>query len=389
MNRKLRIVVAFFLLFSLIMPFSGVSFAAPDPNLIIEPPREDPLLNDVPGSTNNGDTNNIEISAKQQEANRIQAEMDKLNVETELLTENYNAEQDKLKGIQQKLTEASQAFDEINEKYSEKQEVYEDRITEIYKHGSTSLLEVLLNTDSFTDFISRIRFLALIAQRDSSMVTILMRERSLLRTARDELEQLQLEQEEVMTSLQAKKAEIQAKIAEKKKVLDSVTEDIQQIVTEQTTTKAEEQQGLLEQLKITAQSGMSDLSSIIDPSSVIYTTLQYLGIRYQWGGEKPKTGFDCSGLVLYVFRQHGVIVPHYSGWQFKLGTAVESKDDLMPGDLVFFGNPIHHVGIYMGKWNGKLYMIHAPQTGDVIKISDFSPRKDYRGARRFPLLPRE
>jgi cell wall-associated NlpC family hydrolase len=105
--------------------------------------------------------------------------------------------------------------------------------------------------------------------------------------------------------------------------------------------------------------------------------LKYLGIPYQWGGASPGTGFDCSGLVMYVFAQLGVQLPHFAAGQYGYGSPV-SRDQLQPGDLVFFDG-LSHVGIYIG--NGQ--MVHAPQTGDVVKItaiSDFGNR--YVGARR-------
>ena len=91
--------------------------------------------------------------------------------------------------------------------------------------------------------------------------------------------------------------------------------------------------------------------------------LQYLGIPYQWGGASPGTGFDCSGLVMYVYAQLGVQLPHFAAGQYGFGSAV-SRDQLQPGDLVFFDG-LSHVGIYIG--NGQ--MVHAPQTGDVVKIT--------------------
>lgn len=105
--------------------------------------------------------------------------------------------------------------------------------------------------------------------------------------------------------------------------------------------------------------------------------MHYLGIKYTWGGASPSTGFDCSGLTMYVFAQLGVALPHYAAAQFGMGTPV-AKSDLQPGDLVFFDG-LAHVGIYIG---GGM-MIHAPQTGDVVKItpiSDFG--SGYVGARR-------
>jgi cell wall-associated NlpC family hydrolase len=95
---------------------------------------------------------------------------------------------------------------------------------------------------------------------------------------------------------------------------------------------------------------------------------QYLGIRYVWGGANPLSGFDCSGLVMYVYAQLGIGLTHFSGAQWNEGTRILTTDDLAPGDLVFFypeARGPDHVGIYIG--NGEF--IHAPHTGDVVKIS--------------------
>jgi peptidoglycan DL-endopeptidase CwlO len=105
--------------------------------------------------------------------------------------------------------------------------------------------------------------------------------------------------------------------------------------------------------------------------------LAYLGVPYKWGGASPSTGFDCSGLTMYVFAQLGVQLPHYAAAQYGYGSPVP-RDQLQPGDLVFFDG-LSHVGIYIG--NGQ--MVHAPETGDVVKItplSDFGT--SYVGARR-------
>ena len=107
---------------------------------------------------------------------------------------------------------------------------------------------------------------------------------------------------------------------------------------------------------------------------------QYLGIDYVWAGASPSGGFDCSGLVLYVYAQLGIDMPHFARSQYDCGQHI-AYSALMPGDLVFFGSSvetIHHVGIYIG--NGQF--IHAPQTGDVVKISNLSSRKDLIGACR-------
>ena len=93
---------------------------------------------------------------------------------------------------------------------------------------------------------------------------------------------------------------------------------------------------------------------------------QYLGVPYRWGGTDPKTGLDCSGLTKLVYRQLGVDLPRVSRDQAKVGTKVDSLKDARPGDLVFFDEPVDHVGIYAG--NGK--MVEAPHTGAKVRVHD-------------------
>lgn len=104
-----------------------------------------------------------------------------------------------------------------------------------------------------------------------------------------------------------------------------------------------------------------------------------LGCKYVWGATGPNT-FDCSGLMYWIAKQLGKTIPRTSKEQSRNGTPV-SKANLLPGDLVFFANKngVHHVGMFIG--DNKF--IHSPQTGDVVKISSLSSRKDFYNARRY------
>jgi peptidoglycan DL-endopeptidase CwlO len=86
------------------------------------------------------------------------------------------------------------------------------------------------------------------------------------------------------------------------------------------------------------------------------------GYPYVWGAAGP-TAFDCSGLVVWAYAQEGIALPHYTGWLWNSGVHV-ARDDLEPGDLVFFGADLGHVGIYVG--NG--LMIDAPNSGAVVRV---------------------
>jgi len=114
--------------------------------------------------------------------------------------------------------------------------------------------------------------------------------------------------------------------------------------------------------------------------AVVNEIKKYLGTKYVWGGESP-AGFDCSGLLQYVWAKQGVHIPRVTTQQVKAGYQVQ-LNQLMPGDAVFFGShdAPHHVGMYIG--HGQF--VQAPHTGDVVKISKLS---DYMGefaqARRF------
>src|SRR5262249_23441024 len=100
----------------------------------------------------------------------------------------------------------------------------------------------------------------------------------------------------------------------------------------------------------------------------LHWALKQLGKPYVWGAAGPNT-FDCSGLTMWAYGKVGISLPHFTGSQWNSGTHV-TRSQLQPGDLVFFYSDEHHMGMYIG--NGM--MVHAPHTGDVVRIAPLAGR---------------
>ena len=130
------------------------------------------------------------------------------------------------------------------------------------------------------------------------------------------------------------------------------------------------------------------LTPVAKHNAVVSSAIQYLGIKYQWGGATPATGFDCSGLVTYVFAKLGVSLPHYTVSQYTSPDGVwVSPHHLEAGDLVFFvgsdgtRKAPGHVGIYVADG----YFIDAPHTGSFVRVDSLKDKRFanmYVGARR-------
>ena len=119
-------------------------------------------------------------------------------------------------------------------------------------------------------------------------------------------------------------------------------------------------------------------------NSVVAAARSLTGVRYRWGGESPQTGFDCSGLTWWTYKQIGVSIPRISADQYETGQPV-GRRDIRPGDLVFFrlgGNPKNmHVGIATGRDT----FIHSPRSGGRVREDSMDLpywRERYIGARR-------
>ncbi len=123
-------------------------------------------------------------------------------------------------------------------------------------------------------------------------------------------------------------------------------------------------------------------------SNVVNNALKHIGVRYRWGGNTPKKGFDCSGFVRYVFQKTlGLTLPRRADEMSRVGNKITSND-LKPGDLVFFNTrrrTFSHVGIFIGDNQ----FIHSPSTGHRVRINSLDDQyweQHFTGARRLESL---
>ncbi len=319
-----------------------------------------------------------ELAQRQALLDEFLAQLDILDRELAIAAEQYNAAVDRLSATKQRVSVAHEELANVEYAYELQNELLGKRATSIYKLGSFAAIEMVLESTSLSDFLSRLKFLNTLGMADAEIAKSLLAQKELVEETAARLENAETEAQALEFELKARQIEIMLRIQERQQVLAEAQGDLLELLDAEAARRQREESALLRQIL----SGASEAGIVIDRGSPVETALAYHGIPYLWGGESP-SGFDCSGLVLYVFRQHGVNLPHYSGSQFLLGQKIVPAA-LQPGDVVFFGSPIYHVGIYMGAD----YFIHAPRTGDFVKISRLSARRDYAGARRYDWVTR-
>lgn len=250
------------------------------------------------------------------------------------------------------------------------------RAESMYRNGRLSFLEVLLGARDFEQFAATWDLLRDIGEQEARNIEALGYARAEARAAEEKLATQEAEAKQAVEQMASNKAAIETKLAERKNKLSGLEDEIARIeAAERARAEAAERAAAVSR-SVTPRTQNFPPPTRAPRSEVVNIAKRYLGAPYQWAASGPNS-FDCSGFTMFVYRQVGVSLPHSSRAQYGVGEKV-SRSDLQPGDLVFFGSPIHHVGIYVG---GGQY-IHAPRTGDVVRIDSLGARRNYTGASR-------
>jgi cell wall-associated NlpC family hydrolase len=280
------------------------------------------------------------------------------------------------------------------------------RLYSLYVNGAPSTIDVIAGAHSFSDMIDRAESAQVLSNQDAALGQQALSFEHSVQARELQLKRLKLKREQAVRQTRALEQQRASELAQQKQLLASIHTTISQLQAQEAAreraAKAAAEARLRAEIAARqkaareaaaqaqqAQSSSSSAPTIAPPPPVSIPTggtgaghaaaasiaLHYLGVPYVYGGASP-SGFDCSGLVMYVYAQLGISLPHYTVAQWNATQPVSSP---APGDLVFF-NGLGHVGIYLG--GGRF--VNAPHTGSVVRIDSISSFGGYDGARRVP-----
>jgi peptidoglycan DL-endopeptidase CwlO len=280
------------------------------------------------------------------------------------------------------------------------------RLYTIYVNGRPSTIEVLAGAHSLSQILARAESAQAVSNEDSALGKQALSFEQSVQRREQQLKKVKQRREHVLAERAAAKQTYASELGRERQLLASIHTTISHLQAQEAAREKAARAAALARLRAEqeaarraaaqraaearAQSQQSSApTQIVPPPPVNVPTgnpgaghpeaasiaLHYLGVPYVWGGASP-SGFDCSGLVMYVYAQLGISLPHYTVAQWNATDPISSP---APGDLVFF-NGLGHVGIYIG--GGRF--VDAPHTGSVVRIDSISSFGGYDGARRVP-----
>lgn len=344
-----------------------------------------------------------DIAAKQAEAAHIADQVEELGARASIAVEEYRQAEAREDAADAALFETRRHVEALRRAYDDARADADERIAAMYRGETAPDPAALLDTRNLRELGAGQHYVGLVARRDRNALDRLDARREALHEEEERLEAQRDELAVQAEALEARGQEAEVAMAGRQHALDAARGELADLVAEeQRRRQAEEEARAREEARRRAEEearrraaspavpvrGGGAAAAPVDPvataepppvhpraGEAVDAAVAKIGTPYRWGGNGPDA-YDCSGLTSYAWGSVGVRLPRSSGMQ-KRALPPVPMDALQPGDLVFFGTPVHHVGIYMG--DGK--MVNAPFTGTEVRV-DSIYRHDYAGAGR-------
>jgi peptidoglycan DL-endopeptidase CwlO len=332
------------------------------------------------------------------EANRVWAQIQSDGQRLETVIERYNGARFRLQQTLTRIHENEVRLSTARVNLKHARHALNISLISAYKNPQPDPLQAALEARNFGQVLEQFSLLDRAQSYNASILTDIRDYQRAVDRGQRVLNHERNQRRDAVAELKSLKAQIESSVASEKQRYSGLRAKVRQLIDERRQAEiAASRRAATEVRQLQAATGtdavaVNDIGipSASDPGSTAVVpapstlgqaaaniALGQLGTPYVWGGGSPG-GFDCSGLVSWAYGQAGLGgLPHFTGALWNVGTHISSESDLAPGDLVFF-HGLGHVGMYIGGGN----FVHAPHTGDVVKISNLASYGGYVGAVR-------
>ena len=333
-----------------------------------------------------------------QQIRSAQARLDELNRASEAAAERYNQARIRYAAARQRAAITGRALDAARQRLDQRRQAIASFAAQTYKTGGVSSLPAILDGENPAAFLDRLTTLDAISRSQAEALSGLAAAQHDQAAAQATATAALAVQARTMADARREKATVQRNATEAQAILTDLREKQAALIRAAKAAAARRaaearaaELARQQQLAAAAAAALARQSltpAVITPAVghysgnaaqiAIQVAKEQLGKPYVWGAAGPDS-FDCSGLTMYAYGKAGIALPHYTGDQWNEGRHV-SESELQPGDLIFFEANLGHMGMYLG--GGQF--IHAPHTGDVVRIASLSGwyQQEYAGAVR-------